>query len=82
MNIVEYMLDVDSHMWSMRRSKANFFLVSSLLCQFNVSRKTKNSPLISSLSKNLFFFTTNQIASSVFIQILSVFLFHVIEFFF
>ncbi|KAE8735503.1 hypothetical protein F3Y22_tig00000340pilonHSYRG00512 [Hibiscus syriacus] len=23
--VVEYMLDVDSHMWSMRRSKANFF---------------------------------------------------------
>lgn len=29
--VVEYMLDVDSHMWSMRRSKANFFRVMSLL---------------------------------------------------
>ncbi|KAJ8565658.1 hypothetical protein K7X08_008234 [Anisodus acutangulus] len=29
--IVEYMLDVDSHMWSMRRSKANFFRIMSLL---------------------------------------------------
>jgi hypothetical protein len=28
--IVEYMLDVDSHMWSMRRSKANFFRIVSL----------------------------------------------------
>nr|XP_016487077.1 PREDICTED: protein QUIRKY-like [Nicotiana tabacum] len=29
--VVEYMLDVDSHMWSMRRSKANFFRIMSLL---------------------------------------------------
>lgn len=29
--VVEYMLDVDSHMWSMRRSKANFFRVMSLI---------------------------------------------------
>lgn len=28
--IVEYMLDVDSHIWSMRRSKANFFRIVSL----------------------------------------------------
>ncbi|KAK8915897.1 hypothetical protein KSP39_PZI023237 [Platanthera zijinensis] len=28
---VEYMLDVDSHMWSLRRSKANFYRVTSLL---------------------------------------------------
>ncbi|GFY80604.1 C2 calcium/lipid-binding plant phosphoribosyltransferase family protein [Actinidia rufa] len=28
--VVEYMLDVDSHMWSMRRSKANFFRIVSL----------------------------------------------------
>ncbi|PSS21142.1 FT-interacting protein [Actinidia chinensis var. chinensis] len=27
--VVEYMLDVDSHMWSMRRSKANFFRIMS-----------------------------------------------------
>ncbi|KAL1569354.1 FT-interacting protein 1 [Salvia divinorum] len=27
--VVEYMLDVDSHMWSMRRSKANFFRIAS-----------------------------------------------------
>ncbi|XP_062112042.1 FT-interacting protein 1-like [Humulus lupulus] len=27
--VVEYMLDVDSHMWSMRRSKANFFRIVS-----------------------------------------------------
>ncbi|XVF07319.1 hypothetical protein REPUB_Repub06bG0128000 [Reevesia pubescens] len=29
-DVVEYMLDVDSHMWSMRRSKANFFRIVSL----------------------------------------------------
>ncbi|XP_021280756.1 FT-interacting protein 1 [Herrania umbratica] len=29
--VVEYMLDVDSHMWSLRRSKANFFRIMSLL---------------------------------------------------
>ncbi|KAK7317295.1 hypothetical protein RJT34_01395 [Clitoria ternatea] len=28
--VVEYMLDVDSHLWSMRRSKANFFRIMSL----------------------------------------------------
>ncbi|OIW06188.1 hypothetical protein TanjilG_23068 [Lupinus angustifolius] len=28
--VVEYMLDVNSHVWSMRRSKANFFRVMSL----------------------------------------------------
>ncbi|XP_057768849.1 FT-interacting protein 1-like isoform X1 [Salvia miltiorrhiza] len=27
--VVEYMLDVESHMWSMRRSKANFFRIAS-----------------------------------------------------
>ncbi|CAN6453668.1 unnamed protein product [Victoria cruziana] len=32
--VVEYMLDVDSHMWSMRRSKANFFRVISLFSGF------------------------------------------------
>ncbi|KAJ7980734.1 C2 domain-containing protein [Quillaja saponaria] len=29
--VVEYMLDVDSHMWSMRRSKANFFRIMKVL---------------------------------------------------
>lgn len=29
--VVEYMLDVDSHMWSMRRSKANFFRIMHVL---------------------------------------------------
>eukprot|EP00252_Welwitschia_mirabilis_P016767 TRINITY_DN3714_c0_g1_i2.p1 TRINITY_DN3714_c0_g1~~TRINITY_DN3714_c0_g1_i2.p1 ORF type:complete len:783 (+),score=114.71 TRINITY_DN3714_c0_g1_i2:531-2879(+) len=29
--VVEYMIDVDSHMWSMRRSKANFFRIMSVL---------------------------------------------------
>lgn len=29
--VVEYMLDHDSHMWSMRRSKANFFRLMSVI---------------------------------------------------
>eukprot|EP00268_Persea_americana_P030067 TRINITY_DN2910_c0_g1_i3.p1 TRINITY_DN2910_c0_g1~~TRINITY_DN2910_c0_g1_i3.p1 ORF type:complete len:775 (-),score=124.91 TRINITY_DN2910_c0_g1_i3:313-2637(-) len=29
--VVEYMLDKDSHMWSMRRSKANFFRIMGVL---------------------------------------------------
>lgn len=29
--VVEYMIDVDSHMWSMRRSKANFFRIMGVL---------------------------------------------------
>jgi hypothetical protein len=32
--VVEYMLDVDSNIWSMRRSKANFFRVMSLFSSF------------------------------------------------
>ncbi|CAM8928791.1 unnamed protein product [Rhodiola kirilowii] len=32
--VVEYMLDRDSHMWSMRRSKANFFRLSSVISGF------------------------------------------------
>ncbi|KAG6495105.1 FT-interacting protein 1-like [Zingiber officinale] len=32
--VVEYMLDVESHMWSMRRSKANFFRIMSLFSGF------------------------------------------------
>ncbi|CAH1416026.1 unnamed protein product [Lactuca virosa] len=41
--VVEYMLDVDSHMWSMRRSKANFFRIMSLLSSlFSVSRWFNN----------------------------------------
>ncbi|XP_072971642.1 FT-interacting protein 3-like [Typha angustifolia] len=29
--VVEYMLDVDSHMWSLRRSKANFYRITTIL---------------------------------------------------
>lgn len=37
--VVEYMLDIDSNMWSMRRSKANFFRVVSLFSgMFNMSK--------------------------------------------
>ncbi|TXG51411.1 hypothetical protein EZV62_023935 [Acer yangbiense] len=44
--VAEYMLDVDSHMWSMRRrSKANFFLIISLLSGlFSVSRWFSDVP--------------------------------------
>ncbi|KAK1565105.1 hypothetical protein Q3G72_018842 [Acer saccharum] len=39
--VAEYMLDVDSHMWSMRRSNANFFRIISLLSGlFSVKPKT------------------------------------------
>ncbi|KAK0587115.1 hypothetical protein LWI29_017583 [Acer saccharum] len=39
--VAEYMLDVDSHMWSMRRSNANFFrIISLLLGLFSVPPKT------------------------------------------
>ncbi|KAM0010354.1 putative C2 domain, phosphoribosyltransferase, C2 domain superfamily [Helianthus debilis subsp. tardiflorus] len=41
--VVEYMLDVDSHMWSMRRSKANFFRIMSLLSGlFSISKWFNN----------------------------------------
>ncbi|CAL9203393.1 unnamed protein product [Musa hybrid cultivar] len=37
--VVEYMSDVDSHLWSMRRSKANFFRLMSVFSGlFSVSR--------------------------------------------
>ncbi|XP_031501785.1 FT-interacting protein 3-like [Nymphaea colorata] len=32
--VVEYMLDIDSHVWSMRRSKANFFRLVTVLSGF------------------------------------------------
>ncbi|KAL2507995.1 C2 calcium/lipid-binding plant phosphoribosyltransferase family protein [Forsythia ovata] len=32
--VVEYMLDHDSHMWSMRKSKANFFRLTNVLAWF------------------------------------------------
>lgn len=32
--VVEYMLDVDSHMWSLRRSKANFYRITSVMAGF------------------------------------------------
>ncbi|CAI9761331.1 unnamed protein product [Fraxinus pennsylvanica] len=34
--VVEYMLDHDSHMWSMRKSKANFFRLTNVLAWFVV----------------------------------------------
>ncbi|CAN8265762.1 unnamed protein product [Cochlearia groenlandica] len=37
--VVEYMLDVDSHLWSMRRSKANFFRIMSLLTSYFIVGK-------------------------------------------
>ncbi|KAL3531163.1 hypothetical protein ACH5RR_010485 [Cinchona calisaya] len=33
-DVVEYMLDHDSHMWSMRKSKANFFRLTNILAWF------------------------------------------------
>ncbi|KAG9137684.1 hypothetical protein Leryth_011414 [Lithospermum erythrorhizon] len=34
--VIEYMLDHDTHMWSMRKSKANFFRLTSVLSWFVV----------------------------------------------
>ncbi|ERN12887.1 hypothetical protein AMTRI_Chr07g78610 [Amborella trichopoda] len=53
--VVEYMLDLDSHMWSMRRSKANFFrLMSILSCVVGVGRSVESvcgwrRPVVSTL---------------------------------
>ncbi|KAJ8899162.1 hypothetical protein K2173_011949 [Erythroxylum novogranatense] len=53
--VVEYMLDHDSHMWSMRRSKANFArlinVLSSLLAlaRFMDSLRNWNKPLYSAM---------------------------------
>ncbi|VVB15451.1 unnamed protein product [Arabis nemorensis] len=59
--VVEYMLDVDSHLWSMRRSKANFFRIMSLLSgYFSVAKWLEDVcnwryPLTSVLVHVLFF---------------------------
>uniref|UniRef100_A0A803NC43 Multiple C2 domain-containing protein n=1 Tax=Chenopodium quinoa TaxID=63459 RepID=A0A803NC43_CHEQI len=37
--VVEYMCDVDAHFWSMRRSKANFYRIISLLQSFDCNRE-------------------------------------------
>uniref|UniRef100_A0A0E0HEW0 C2 domain-containing protein n=3 Tax=Oryza TaxID=4527 RepID=A0A0E0HEW0_ORYNI len=37
--VVEYMLDVGSHMFSLRRSKANFYRITSLFCGFAATAK-------------------------------------------
>lgn len=53
--VVEYMLDHDSHMWSMRRSKANFFrlmnVVSGLvaMARWVESMRSWNKPVYSTL---------------------------------
>ncbi|XP_020592376.1 FT-interacting protein 1-like [Phalaenopsis equestris] len=40
--VVEYMCDVESHLWSMRRSKANFFRLVSVFSSFLTSMKWFN----------------------------------------
>ncbi|KAJ0110863.1 hypothetical protein Patl1_01665 [Pistacia atlantica] len=53
--VVEYMLDHDSHMWSMRRSKANFFrlmnVISGLVtfCRWVESLRNWSKPVYSTL---------------------------------
>ncbi|KAJ8452524.1 hypothetical protein Cgig2_000113 [Carnegiea gigantea] len=42
--IVEYMLDVDSHMWSMRRSKANFFRIMNVLSIWHYRWRPRHPP--------------------------------------
>uniref|UniRef100_A0A7N0SYK4 C2 domain-containing protein n=1 Tax=Kalanchoe fedtschenkoi TaxID=63787 RepID=A0A7N0SYK4_KALFE len=41
--VVEYMLDHDSHMWSMRRSKANFFRLTSVISGFVATSRAVDS---------------------------------------
>ncbi|CAA3004772.1 FT-interacting 1 [Olea europaea subsp. europaea] len=41
--VVEYMLDHDSHMWSMRKSKANFFRLTNVLAWFVVMSRLLES---------------------------------------
>lgn len=59
--VVEYMLDVDSHMWSLRRSKANFFRVVSVFSgALSISKwleevKKWKNPVTSVLVHILFF---------------------------
>ncbi|XP_062079439.1 multiple C2 domain and transmembrane region protein 10 [Humulus lupulus] len=58
--VVEYMLDHDSHMWSMRRSKANFFrlmgVVSGLvaMCRWVEAMRNWHKPVYSTLFVALF----------------------------
>lgn len=59
--IVEYMLDVDYHMWSLRRSKANFYRIMSLLSGISAIGRwldgicTWRNPLTTCLVHVLFF---------------------------
>ncbi|CDP03817.1 unnamed protein product [Coffea canephora] len=43
-DVVEYMLDHDSHMWSMRKSKANFFRLTNILAWFVAMSRFLESP--------------------------------------
>ncbi|KAK6164325.1 hypothetical protein DH2020_001189 [Rehmannia glutinosa] len=58
--VVEYMLDHDSHMWSMRKSKANFLRLTNFLAWFvAMSRlletlRTWNKPVYSTLFLTVF----------------------------
>ncbi|KAK7267485.1 hypothetical protein RIF29_20159 [Crotalaria pallida] len=59
--VVEYMLDHDSHLWSMRRSKANFFrLMNVLSCFIGMGRSLEairnwQRPMYSALFMIMFF---------------------------
>ncbi|XP_051142310.1 FT-interacting protein 3 [Andrographis paniculata] len=58
--VVEYMLDHDSHMWSMRKSKANFLRLTNVLSWFIAtnrsveSLRTWNRPVYSALFSTSF----------------------------
>ncbi|CAB4321692.1 unnamed protein product [Prunus armeniaca] len=60
--VVEYMLDHDSHMWSMRRSKANFFRLMNVLSglvamgRFVELMRSWNKPVYSALFVAFFLF--------------------------
>ncbi|GAB2216636.1 hypothetical protein Droror1_Dr00024412 [Drosera rotundifolia] len=49
--VVEYMLDVDSNLWSMRRSKANFFRIMSLLSAQLTLPSNPRSPTVPPLKQ-------------------------------
>ncbi|KAJ4728365.1 Multiple C2 and transmembrane domain-containing protein 1 [Melia azedarach] len=60
-DVVEYMLDHDSHVWSMRRSKANFFRLMNVLAgliamgRLVESARNWNKPVYSTLGLAIFF---------------------------
>lgn len=52
---MKYMLDLDSHMWSMRISKANFFRIMSLMSGlFTMNRWFGDASLICMINVEIY----------------------------